>query len=83
MLALKADGSQHPFTDPLVGEAMRASQTLRGDTLRQTFVGADATVFHTLRPRAGGRQLSLTVRIASRHLPADLRFDVRYRRVDG
>ena len=78
-LNFPADGRARPFTDPFDND-MRASQRINGRTLRQVMRSDDATLTHTLQLSRDGSEITLTVRIASHHLPGDVVFRVWYRR---
>ncbi|MFT5357980.1 MAG: hypothetical protein ACI9KE_005217 [Polyangiales bacterium] len=78
-LDFAADGSRHAMTDPF-GDDIRSRQGFVDGRLRQTMVADGGTLTHVLRLNEGGQSLTLTVRIASPRLPADVVYRIRYRR---
>lgn len=78
-LNFPADGSRHPMTDPF-GEDLSSSQTFRNGQLRQVMRSEGGTLTHVLQLSGDGLTLTLTVRVGSPRLPADVVYRVRYRR---
>lgn len=78
-LNFPADGSRHAMTDPF-GEDISSSQGFRNGRLRQVMRADGGTLTHVLQLSEDGNTLTLTVRIGSPRLPADVVYRVRYRR---
>ncbi|MFK8003874.1 MAG: hypothetical protein AB8H86_30200 [Polyangiales bacterium] len=78
-LNFPADGSRHAMTDPF-GEDINSSQGYRNGRLRQVMRADGGTLTHVLQLSEDGNTLTLTIRIGSPRLPADVVYRVRYRR---
>lgn len=78
-LNFPADGSRHAMTDPF-GEDINSSQGYRNGRLRQVMRADGGTLTHVLQLSEDGQTLTLTIRIGSPRLPADVVYRVRYRR---
>lgn len=78
-LDFAADGSRHAMTDPN-GDDIRSSHRFADGRLRQTMRADGGTLYHVLQLSADGQTLTLTVRIGSPRLPADIVYRIRFRR---
>ncbi|MEM7604132.1 MAG: hypothetical protein AAF411_02145 [Myxococcota bacterium] len=79
-LEFAPNGRGHAYTDPIGGDDMRASMRIRNRRLTQVYRNDDATLTHTVMLSNDGQRITLTIRIASHHLPGDVVYRTTYAR---